>query len=480
MRSLRARLLVGIISGMTMLLVISGFAIYTVTRRSLVSQFDASLAATARILAAAVECDDDKFELELDIQKMPEFQSAEHPAYYQFWREDGTVIARSASLGADDLLHFEGSLDTLVLQALNLRNDRPGRAVALKFRPEVQDRNDKQQPLILVVARDAGDLYYNLKFLRWLLATVSVGTITISFFVAAFVVRQGLHPLNSIAAEIAAIREDNLAARIATRHIPAEMVPIKDRLNDLLSRLEMSFKRERRFTADVAHELRTPLAGMRSTLEVALTKHRDVSEYQASLSDCLAIAQNMQKMMDNLLTLTRVDANQMTFSRERIQLADLVNSCWKPFSGRALERSITFENRLPDEMTCESDPETLSMVFSNLLDNAVEYTNEGGQIWLTGSQNQNCVEITIANTGCRLTSEQVSQVFDCFWRGDSARTDTGVHCGLGLALVQKLVGALGGRTIVEIHDGEIFTLRLALPLKMGHLCNSHPSLTPDT
>lgn len=171
----------------------------------------------------------------------------------------------------------------------------------------------------------------------------------------------------------------------------------------------------------------------------------------------------MQATVDNLLTLARIDAHQMTFRRDRILLAELVNSSWRPFSDRARQRSIVFENRIPVDITCESDTDSLSMVLSNLMDNAVEYTNQAGQIWTTARQTDDSIEFTIANTGCQLNNEQASQVFECFWRGDSSRTDTGVHCGLGLALVQKLVAALGGCANVEVLNGGIFTLRLAIP-----------------
>jgi two-component system sensor histidine kinase QseC len=278
------------------------------------------------------------------------------------------------------------------------------------------------------------------------------------------VVRQGLNPLNSLAAEIAAVKENNLTARVATGPLPAEILPIKERLNDLLSRLEISFNCERRFTADVAHELRTPLAGIRSTIEVTIKQIRKPGEYQAALSDCLAIAKSMQTMVNNLLTLARIDSNQMTFHRDRIQLAELVNSVWRPFSHKAHERSITFENRLPAEITCNSDPDSLSIIFSNLLDNAAEYTNHDGYIRIETRQINDHIEITIANTGCELTNDQASHVFDCFWRGDSSRTDTGTHCGLGLALVQRIVQALGGSAAAEVLPGGIFSVRVVLPI----------------
>ena len=472
MRSLRTRLLVGIVGGMLLLLLVFSLIIYTLIRRALVNQFDASLLSTARMLAASVEQDNDEIELEFKIQQMPEFQKTERPTYYQLWRQDGTVVVRSPSLSTDDLLRFESPLDEPVFQEFKIRTGQPARAVGFKFNPRIADSEDKDSPqptktqaLTLVVAKESTDLQSDLRLLRWLLLIASGGAIIMSVFIATFVVRQSLSPLNSLAVEISAIKENDLTVRISTERMPTEMIPIKNRLNDLLARLEASFNRERRFTADVAHELRTPLAGIRSTIEVTLARPREVNEYQASLSDCLTITKNMHAMVNSLLTLARIDTNQMTFRRDQIQLAKLVNSSWHSFSHKALERSISFENRLPAEMTCKSDPDGLSMVLSNLLDNAAEYTNQGGQIRIEAHQFNNRIEITVANTGCQLTDEEVSYIFDCFWRGDSSRTGTGTHCGLGLALVQRIVQALGGSTVVKTQTGGIFVVRITLPAK---------------
>ncbi len=470
--SLRTRLVIGVVGTIVLLLTVFSLILYVVIRRALVNQFDASLLSTARMLAASVEQDGSEIELEFEVRQLPEFNDPQRPTYYQIWRPDGDVVAKSPLLGADGLLHLEGSLDSPVFGVLRAGNGQPQRTVGFKFIPRLSDSDQvtdpqltKEQALTLVVARDASDLHRQLHLLQWLLLITSGVTMALSVFVAAIVVRRGLEPLNSIANEIAAIKEDNLAARIKTTSVPAEIIPIKSRLNDLLSRLEDAFKRERRFTADVAHELRTPLAGIRSTIEVTLTRARDQDEYKRVLCDCQAIVENMQTMVNNLLMLARLDAQQISFHSEQIRLAEMVNSCWRSLCDKALVRENIFENRIPVEMTCDSDPEHLSMVFMNLLDNAVEYTNNGGQIWATGRQADGSIEITVANTGCTLTSEQASQVFDCFWRGDSSRKDAGVHCGLGLALVQRIVRALGGYTIVDVQNTKIFTIRLALPAR---------------
>jgi heavy metal sensor kinase len=484
MTSLRNRLILGIVGGMVLLLTIFSLLIYVVIHSALVKQFDSSLASVAQVLAASVELDGNEIEFEFTVQQMPEFLNTEHPTHYQLWDANGKVIAKSPLLGTDNLLRLKGPLNVLVYGTPQDKHDQPQRAVGLTFIPRLADSHDEDegkhgtdrdgkvqdslqkannQSLTLVVARDAGDLYGQLNFLLWLLFTASAVTIALSVLIAAFIVRRGLRPLHSIASEIAAVREDDLATRIGTALVPAEILPIKNRLNDLLSRLEEAFKRERRFTADVAHELRNPLAGIRSTIEVNLTRTRDITEYKSALSDCLEIVDKMQNMVNNLLLLARLDAQQVSLQSEQIRLAELVDSCWRPFSDKAKDNKITFDNSIDPEITLESDRHNLSTILSNVLENAVEYAEKGGQIQTTVHLEEDSLQITVSNTGCQLTPEQAARVFDRFWRGDPSRKDAGVHCGLGLALVERIVKALGGKTTTEVETAGIFKIHLFLP-----------------
>jgi two-component system heavy metal sensor histidine kinase CusS len=466
--SLRLQLLSGVVGGMAMLLIIFSLTIYAAIRHGWIGQFDASLVSSARMLAASVERDGNEVELGFDADQIREFNDVKRPTYYEIWRSDRQVVTKSPSLGQGDLTRFESTLGREVSKAILLNDGRQGRAVGLKFNPRPAETEGQpprvssggQPPLTLVLARSTHEMREQLNHLRSWLIVASAGTVILSLLVGGFVVGRSLHPLNAFAAQIAAIREDNLAARVEGHHVPDEIEPVRNRLNDLLARLESSFKRERRFAADVAHELRTPLAGMRSTLEVALTRKRSADEYQASLEDCLAIATGMQAMVNNLLTLARIDANQVTLRFEPVRAAELVNTCWRPHSDAAAQHVIAFENRLPPEMVLNSDVSLLSMVFSNLLDNAAEYTDRGGRVWVTGCCTDDTAELAVSNTGCQLTSEQVPQVFDSFWRGDSSRTGTGTHCGLGLALVRRIVGVLSGSVSAEVRAGGVFVVKV--------------------
>ena len=469
--SLRNRLLVGTIGAMVLLLICFSLLVYAVIRRALISEFDASLASVADILAASVEVDANEIDVDFEVQQMPEFNDPDKPLYYQIWQRSGDVVARSPLLGTRDLAPFHGAGERRTRAIRPPWNRRAHRAISMDFVPRVDPENaewSQVQVLALVVARDTGTLHGRLALLQWLLLGSAAATSGLAFLVAFVVVGRGLSPLQAIAGEIAAIDEEDLAARVGRASLPSELTPIRDRLNGLLSRLEKAFERERRFSADVAHELRTPLAGIRTTVEVALTAERDAAEYRAVLSECLEIATGMQSMVDTLLMLARLDVQQVRFKTQPIQLAELIESSWLGMAERAGQRDIRFENRVGAETTCPSDPEHLSRVFTNLLDNAVAYADHGGRIWTTAQRTDGAMEIAVSNTGCSLTAEQVAHVFDSFWRGDASRSATGTHCGLGLALVQRLMTALGGSAAAHLEPGGIFTLRLTLPASQTH------------
>jgi len=473
--SLRKRLLTGIITGSVISLAIFSLGVYLVIRAALLNQFDASLASVARILAASVELDGDEIELEFEVAKMPDFQSAKHPTYYQLWKSDGAVVARSPLLDANDLPKIQGDVDELVFAKALTPEKRRLRTVGLKFTPRLADGDEEnhghssaEQTLTLVVARDATEVLGRLTFLRWLLISAAATVTILSLVIAAAVVRKGLAPLNAIAAEIAAIDQKNLAARIVAARAPSEIVPIKDTLNDLLARLEEAFKRERRFTADVAHEFRTPLAGLCSTIEVALSRQRDAAEYQTALSICLAIVGNMHAMVKNLLMLARLDARQITLRTEQIRLAELLDSAWRQFAEKADQRQINFNNDIPTDLTCQSDPEHLAIVFRNLLENAAEYTNQAGQIRITAQRTGDSLQVTFSNTGCKLTDDQVGKVLDSFWRADESRSDPAVHSGLGLALVKRIITALNGDVTAKTDKPDTFIITLTLSCQRTH------------
>ena len=462
--SIRARLLLWLSGAMVLLLSLFAFVVYEFLHRSLTNGFDAVLLATARTLAASVEQNDEGVKAEIDERDMPEFRRIEQPNYFQLWGADGTVLARSTSLNRADLDLVGNSVAPPTFRRLVLPDGRAGRAVAVLFEPEIDDesrRITRPQSVTLVVARDTADLDDQIRFLRLLLALATGGTVVAGLIVGIIIVRQGLRPLGALAVSIAGIRQD-LSIRLPSEHIPAEVVPVVDKLNELLSRIEEAFCRERAFAADVAHELRTPLAGMRSTLEVAVSRPRSEGDYREAISDCLEIVRRMQAMVDNLFALARMESGQTAFDPRALDLQELVEAAWSPVAERIQQRGITATKRIPAGLACTADRDIMRTILSNILDNAAEYTNDAGHIKVEGTRDGGSVILTIENTGCRLSETAAHQVFDRFWRGDSSRAETGLHCGLGLALVQRAVSSLGGIVTAEAKEG-VFSVHVALP-----------------
>lgn len=524
--SLRTRLLSGVVVGTAVLLAVFCVTIDSLTRRTLIRHFDDSLRVTAGLLSAIIEdkgyvpqeepddeatessdheesadesdtetaeeseeemtddwvqeknedADEEEeeerldrdLELEFNIRMTPEFSNLDGGAYYQFWTRDRDKTIRSPSLGKEDLPDFGNETGNPFYGECTLPQNKPGRAIRFRFIPRSDDENPtEEKTLTLIVARDSGDLVRFLTFFRGLLIGSSAGIILLSTGVGFLVSGAGLRPMYALAGTIRGVNERTLDHSFPAETYPVELQPICDCLNALLQRIRYSFERERRFNADVAHELRTPLAGIQTTLEVNLARPRDSEEYRRALSECLAIARSMQKMVDTLLSLSRLDSQQLSVRRQRFVLHDLIESRWRHFADKAFDRGLSFENRVGPEVRCVADPDHLSMILSNLFDNGVEYADKGGRVWIDAKTEGNTLIVSLSNTGCTLSPDAVDRVFDLFWRQDASRTETGKHCGVGLAVVRKIAEASGMAVEAKVQPGGIFTLSLRIPGSMN-------------
>lgn len=483
--SLRRRLLTGVVIGTGVLLGIFCVLLYGVTRRSLVKSFDESLLTSARLLSAVIESEglesdsedehydaeeievksdggQGKFGFEFAVDMTPEFNDLNGGAYYQFWNHDKSVVIRSPSLGQSDLPYFVSSSDGPVYQRYEFGDGKTGRAVSYRFTPRVEEGGDIEgSSLVLVVGRDASELYEFLGFFRWLLVNCSIVIVVLSTVVASVVTRTGLRPVHLLAKEIESVDGDALDKTFSAESYPVELVGICECLNGLMARIRSSFERERRFNADVAHELRTPLAGIQSTIEVCLTRSRERGEYEDTLGSCLEIAEGMGRLVNTLLALSRLESEQISLDIQSINLTGMIDDCRGVFADKVNDKKLTFENLVGDDVCCACDKDHLRMIVSNILDNAVEYCDGGGSIRVEAEMIGDSIILLVSNPCCGFCDEDVSRVFDFFWRGDAARTDTGMHCGIGLAVVRKVSEVLGVKVEAGVRDG-IFTIGLTL------------------
>lgn len=464
-RSLRSHLVGSALTATAALLATFGLAVYLVARLALIKEFEAALVATAQAVASDTEFANGRVVVEsAELEEYRQFAASSRRAFYELWGPDGEMLHRSQSLHGKDMPRYICPPDKPAFYAVTLPTGRPGRVIATQFQPRLEEGQKGPRPtLTLIVAHETHALDERLAALAWLLAAAGGATMLTATVVTALAIRRGLRPVSVMVSDIEGVDAGRLAQRVSTDLIPLELRPVGEKVNDMLARLEEAFQRERAFTADAAHELRTPLAGARAAFEVALSRPREAAENAETIRDGLQVVLSMQAMVESLLTLARLHTRQEAPERQEVDLAALARSCWAELADRAAARRLRLEDRLPDRLVLVTDRACLLLALRNVLDNAVTYADAGGLVRLSARTDPGGVELSIANTGCTLAPADLERVFDRFWRGDAARSGTGQHWGLGLSLVQRALAAIGATAAASIETPATFVVRVWLP-----------------
>jgi signal transduction histidine kinase len=460
-RSLRVRLTAAVLGVLGVVLVTFALLVHVALERALSRQLDHRLADNAAAVAGMAEDDGGP---EFEYESLPEFERAVRPGYFQAWTDDGAVLARSPSLGGRDLPRPPMASGPVlpvipVFHDVTLPDGRPGRAVQLRQPLRIEAAFPAEAPgkskrfvtvLVSEGTEEVRDTLAGLSRWLWLLAALGLAA---GSGAALAIVSRALAPTRALAAAIGRLDEGELGNPLATAKLPAEIAPVVRKLNELLARLAASFARERRFTADVSHELRTPLAALRTTLEVAAAKERDAPAYRAAIADATTLVRQTQSLVENLLTLARLDARQVELQTTEVVLRPFVDDCWRAFQERAAARRLTFANQVGAQTTVTTDADKLRIVLNNLLANAADYTAERGSIAVR--EGSGGVVFEVIDSGPRIAEELLPRVFDRFSRGDASRA-AGVHCGVGLALVSGICALLGLTATAEnATDGSV-------------------------
>ncbi len=470
-RSLKVRLLAGTAAVTALALAAAALAVYFSVRVSLLAEFDAALGSQASAVVAATEKTATGIYVEIDAATMPEFSRPKHPDYCLMWADGVSAVYRSPSAAGADFTKpaIPGGA---AYSFVRLPNGRPGRVITLRFAPRVEDEDNTAQvpvapptvsSLVLQVARETRSVDKALSSMALLLVSVTAAAVLMSTVLMALVVRRGLRPVDALAGRIASVGEHDLSARLDHSAAPTELRPVIDRLNDLLARLELAFTREKSFSADVAHELRTPLAGLEAALEVCASRRREPEAYEQTVLRCLSAVRDMHAMMEKLLLLARFESRQLPISPEPVNLGEIVAGCLAPIGVRAAARRLRIQVEIPTDLSLKTDPAHLRIILQNLFDNAVSYADELGTIQVSGVASEADAVLRVSNTGSTLSNEDAERAFDRLWRADVSRSQTGLHCGLGLSLARRIAQALHGSLSATSSPGGTFEAVLTLP-----------------
>ena len=313
---------------------------------------------------------------------------------------------------------------------------------------------------IIQVAQDrSADERFMRQFAALLIAVLAL-SVAASSIIAWNVTKRGLRPLGEMTRALKRVGPKQLHERVTAVGWPRELQPLALAFDAMLKRLEDSFVRLSQFSADIAHEVRTPIGNIRGEAEVALTRSRSEAEYREVIESTIAECQHLGQIVDNLLFLARTEAAEGHLDRATFAGRTAIEKIAAFYEPIAEEQSLTIRCR--GEATFIADEMLFGRAVNNLVENATRHTPPGGSIEISIANNGANSEVAVADTGAGIAAEHLPRVFDRFYRADSSRSSEGV--GLGLALVKSIMDLHGGTAQVDSEPGRGTTVTLSFPL----------------
>lgn len=286
------------------------------------------------------------------------------------------------------------------------------------------------------------------------LALLAAALLTV--VVGILIARRGVHPVRAIALTAGRISAGQLAKRIPEANVPPELAELVAAFNAMLGRLEESFQRLSDFSADLAHELRTPIHTLRMQTEVSLAKPRSDDEYRDLLASNLEEYERLSRMIADMLFLAKAEHGLIVPQREAIPLLDLGRQLFDYYGILAESQQLVLEG---EELTVRGDRLMLQRAIGNLLLNAIQHTTAQGRVALSVEKRDGAAVITISNTGPAIPDTALRTIFERFIRADQS----GEGSGLGLAIARSIVVAHGG-SIAASSSGQRTEFAVILPL----------------
>lgn len=443
MKSIRRHLVVWLLLWLSVLCVVAVVAFVLAARKSLVADFDRSLSpelANARLLLRPGPLG---------------FNNPENRGvtiFIQAWDSDTkNTLYKSENLGRRSLPFRLVRPGMTFNQDAILDGGEPVRIAATGINTFASKENEKLgNPIIVAVAKNRSRLDARITRLTLLASLIGgIGTLA-SAGIAWLVLERGIRPLDRLGNRVDEIDPNSLETRLETKGLADELKPFATRINVLLDRLQEGFERERRFSADLSHELRTPIAEIRSTAEFAslYPDRADPEDYQAILKT----TKRLQHIVEAQLALARIESDRIFEEKDSFDLVSTVKNLTESHFSAFDSRGLKIHDSFPEERIVKTNREGLVTILSNLLSNAADYAPENSTVSL--SIPARGPWFTISNSAPNLTEEDIPRLFERLWRKDASRTD-GSHSGLGLSLARSCAEKLGLHLEAKLSGGDL-------------------------
>ncbi len=339
-------------------------------------------------------------------------------------------------------------------------DERPHRGIEVSIAMPGIDANSQT-----IEALVALDLSHHVHFLASVRNATWAGVVAAALAAALFgwfAAHRGLAPLRRVTETARRLSARQLGERLATNDAPLEVRDHVEALNGMLARLEAAFQRLGDYSADIAHELRTPISNLMTQTQVALSRPRTIDEYQDILASNLEEYERIARMVSDMLFLAKAEENALAHASEPVDLAREADVLIDFYEALAEERQVRIVRQ--GQASVQGDRLMLRRALSNLISNALRHTSDGGQITIDIEADTTGVRLAVCNVGDIIPADQIERIFERFHRGSAQRESRGEGAGLGLAITRSIVQAHGGRITAQSGEGvTCFTITLPRP-----------------
>ncbi len=422
------------------------FASYMI-RSNAIRSFDAELHGRAMSVAALVRYSEDSHpELQFDDTLLPRPLIEGVPDLFYVATQDGRLLGSSTPPPSIPTVK-----DGADVWAFSFR-DVPFRALQLKNVPVLDSEEDAPViPTTLNVVYAASTRDMNRSLTRAFIGILSGGIVLliISLYASIRAIEKGLHPLSELAASANSISAADWNLKVSASAVEvAEIAPLTRAMSDMVKTLHAAFQQQRDFTSNAAHELKTPVAILKSTLQSLLQEPRASEVYRAGIADALSDLARLEALLHSMLRLARADQQAGGTEVRELSRVDVIGTCeaaMARLAPLAQNRGTTISLSAPAEMLpVRAEPEDLEIIWANLIENAIRYSQPNSEVKVTAAQRDGFVRVVVEDNGTGIPAPELPKMFERFHRGDHSRSRESGGYGLGLAIAKAFVECYGG------------------------------------
>jgi heavy metal sensor kinase len=422
---------------------------------------DAKIKTIADFVASSYSSPYSKYGLNLD--RIIEEATGQRPTgkFIQVLDKTGRIGLKSGSLGKFQLPISIKALRNASKGKMTFETNRTIGTVPIRIvtMPIVEGRRIAN---IVQVASSLEDVEKALHTLFLILSITIPSALAVASLGGHFLANRALNPVDEVTNTARAITSHNLNKRIRIKKAKDEIGRLAETFNEMISRLDLSFKKIRQFSADASHELKTPLTVLKGEIEVALRRARTGDEYREILSSNLEEINNMTRIVDDLLLLSRADTGEVPLTKSRVELSEFLSEIQVQSQVLATTREIDVYLHKSQAVYALADPLRLKSMMLNLIENGIKYSQPGARIDITLEKDDSWAFITVSDRGIGISQEALPHIFDRFYRVDKARSHQEGGSGLGLSICKWIAeahqGSISARS--ELGKGSTFVVRM--------------------